>query len=74
MPTETLASDIGAKVRAEMGRQRVTMVELSRRTGVARSTLANQINLDTLTVYNLVAIAQALGVKPSTLLIDEVAA
>ena len=74
MTTETLTSDVGAKVRAEMGRQRVTMVELSRRTGVARSTLANQINLDTLTVYNLVAIAQALGVKPSTLLIDEVAA
>ena len=74
MTTEILTSDVGAKVRAEMGRQRVTMVELSRRTGVARSTLANQINLDTLTVYNLVAIAQALGVKPSTLLIDEVAA
>jgi len=74
MTTEILTSDVGAKVRAEMGRQRVTMVELSRRTGVARSTLANQINLDTLTVYNLVAIAQALGVRPSTLLIDEVAA
>lgn len=69
-----LRLDIGAAVRAEMGRQRVTMVELARRTGIARSTLANQINLDTLTVHNLVLIARALDVKASDLIADEVAA
>ena len=70
MPTETLKSDVGAAVRAEMGRQRVSMVELSRRTGVARTTLAHQINTDSLSLSNFVAIAAALGVKPSDLLIE----
>lgn len=70
MPTTTLKSDVGAAVRAEMGRQRITMVELSRRTGVARSTLAHQINSDSLSLSNFVAIAAALDVKASDLLID----
>lgn len=73
MPTESLSSDVGAAVRAEMGRQRVSMVELSRRTGVARTTLAYQINSDSLSLSNFVAIAAALGVKASDLL-TEVAA
>lgn len=69
MPTDTtLKSDVGAAVRAEMGRQRVTMVELSRRTGVARTTLAHQINISTLTVQNLMLIAQALNITASELL------
>lgn len=70
MPTDTLKSDVGASVRAEMGRQRITMVELSRRTGVPRSTLAHQINSDSLSLSNFVAIAAALGVKAADLLIE----
>ncbi len=69
MPTETIKSDVGAAVRAEMGRQRVTMVELSRRTGVPRSTLAYQINSDKLSLSSFVAIVAALGVKAADLLV-----
>ena len=70
MPTDTLKSDVGAAVRAEMGRQRISMVELSRRVGVARSTLAYQINNDSLSLSNFVAIAAALGVRAADLLIE----
>lgn len=73
MQTTTLKNDVGTAVRAEMGRQRVTMVELSRRTGVARSTLAYQINEGTLTVSSLLLIAVALGVPASELLSEAAA-
>jgi len=66
MTTLTVQS-VGAAVRAEMGRQRVTMVALARRTGIPRSTLAHQINLSTLTVNNLILIAGSLGVDPGDL-------
>lgn len=72
MTTRTLPN-VGAAVRAEMGRQRITMVELARRTEVPRSTLAHQIKLSALTVNNLLAIANALNVAAADLL-DEVAA
>lgn len=49
------------------------MVELARRTGIPRSTLAYQINVSALSVNNLLAIAQSLGVAAGDLL-GEVAA
>ena len=52
---------------AEMARRRVTMVELSKRTGVPRSTLAYQVNSDCLTAHNLLAVAKALGVDKKDL-------
>jgi transcriptional regulator with XRE-family HTH domain len=59
--------DIPAEIRAEMGRQRLTMIGLSDYTGIPRTTLAEQINGNTrITVDNLVKIAKALGVDPST--------
>ncbi len=54
--------DVGAAVRAEMGRQRVTMLELARRTGIPRTTLAHQVNRSTLSVNNLLLIAESLDV------------
>lgn len=72
MATDTLPN-VGAAIRAEMGRQRITMVELARRTGVPRSTLAHQIKLSALTVNNLIAIARSLNV-PAAGLLDELAA
>lgn len=72
MPTATTV-DVGAGIRAEMGRQRISMVELSRRTDIPRSTLAHQINSSNLTVNNLILIAEALGITVA-LLVGEVAA
>lgn len=68
MSTPHDASGVGDNIRAEMGRRRVSMVELARRTGVARSTLATQINDGRMTVANLMAIASALDVQASDLL------
>ena len=65
--------DIAAEIRAEMGRQRVTMISLSERTGIPRTTLAEQVNGGRITVDNLVRIAKALNVEPSTF-IDGVSA
>lgn len=61
MTTQT-RPDVGASVRAEMGRQRVTMLELARRTGIPRTTLAHQVNRSTLSVNNLLLIAESLDV------------
>lgn len=61
----------GAEVRAEMGRQRVSMVALAARTNIARTTLAYQINSGRLTVETLRAIAKALDVPLSALVSDE---
>jgi transcriptional regulator with XRE-family HTH domain len=59
--------DIPAEIRAEMGRQRLTMLSLSEQTGIPRTTLAEQVNGGSrITVDNLVRIAKALGVEPST--------
>ncbi|OBF77009.1 hypothetical protein A5751_22780 [Mycolicibacterium fortuitum] len=55
-------------IRGEMGKQRVPMTELSRRTEIPRSTLASQINNGTLTVSTLMRVAAALGVEPAVLL------
>lgn len=46
----------------------MSMVKLSKETGVPRGTLFGQINGGTVTVDNLVLIARALGVEPSDLL------
>lgn len=64
MPNET-ARDVGAEIRAEMGRQRLTMSALADLTGIPRSTLAHQINTGRLTVHSLTEIAEALGKEPS---------
>jgi len=68
------ANDGGAEIRAEMGRQRVSMIELSRRTGKPRRTLSDQINSGRITVDYLVAIAEALGVEPSALIASDIKA
>jgi transcriptional regulator with XRE-family HTH domain len=67
------AHTLGATIRAEMGRQRISMLELARRTGVARSTLTYQIDKDVLTVANLILIAQALSVTAATLIGEQAA-
>lgn len=67
MPTET-SPDVGLNIRAEMGRQRVSMAKLSRKTGVPRSTLIGQIDSGRITVDTLVRIAGALSVEVSDLL------
>jgi transcriptional regulator with XRE-family HTH domain len=49
------------------------MVELARRTGIPRSTLAYQINVSALSVNNLLAIASSLGVPAADLLSEQAA-
>jgi transcriptional regulator with XRE-family HTH domain len=71
MPANSPADVVGPNIRAEMGRRRISMLELSRRTGVNRTTLAEQIDTAGVRVNTLVLIAQALGVKLSDLLPDE---
>jgi len=71
--TTPTRQNAGAAVRAEMGRQRVSMVELARRTGIPRSTLAYQINVSALSVNNLLAIASSLGVPAADLLSEQAA-
>lgn len=68
MPTDMTATQVGLNIRAEMGRRRISMVELHRRTGIARSTLAHQIDVSRVTVDTLVAIAKALDVDVNVLL------
>ena len=36
--------DLGINIRGEMGKRRISMVDLANRTNIPRSTLANQIN------------------------------
>jgi len=67
----TTNPDIGAAIRAEMGRQRISMVELAKRVGVSRTTLAYQINGNSLTAKNLIAVAAALDVPMRTLVGDD---
>jgi len=59
----TTHPDIGAAIRAEMGRQRITMSALAEKTGTPRTTLAYQINENCVTGHNLIKIADALNVK-----------
>lgn len=68
MPPNVTASDIGGNIRAAMGRNRVSMAELSRRTGISRTTLIHQIDVSRVTVDNLISIAKALDVATSELL------
>lgn len=72
MSTDTYAAEVGRNVRAEMGRKRISMTELARRTGVSRSTLTHQIDNTRITVDNLQLIADALG-TPTSKLLGEVA-
>ncbi|SKM82698.1 Uncharacterised protein [Mycobacteroides abscessus subsp. massiliense] len=51
-----------------MGRQRVNIAELARRTQIARSTLSAQINSENITVKTLLRAAAALKVRPVDLL------
>jgi lambda repressor-like predicted transcriptional regulator len=68
VPTDQIANSVGQNIRAEMGRQRVSMSELARRTGRSRTTLSHQIDISAVTVDNLVLIAQALAIDPSDFL------
>jgi transcriptional regulator with XRE-family HTH domain len=72
MPTES-PRNLGAEIRAEMGRQRISMLRLSTLTGIPRTTLADQINGGRITVDTLAAIAAALDVTASSLLGEAVA-
>jgi transcriptional regulator with XRE-family HTH domain len=68
MPTSEAARELGSNIRAEMGRQRVSMVELARRTGISRSTLYHQINIGTLSAPALVLVADALDLSIADLI------
>lgn len=67
MPS-SLARYLGDNIRAEMGRRRINMTELSRRTGIARSTLHHQINIGAVSAPALVQIARALDVDINDLI------
>ncbi|WP_052534912.1 helix-turn-helix domain-containing protein [Mycobacteroides abscessus] len=67
--TETTADRVAANIRAEMGRQRVSVVELARRTGLSRPTVHRQVNDTGLTFDTLDRIARALDVDPAALLV-----
>lgn len=71
MPIAPDATPAGLNIRAEMGRQRMTMSELSTRTNIPRTTLTHQIDGRGLTVDNLMRIATALGVTIADLLPDD---
>jgi transcriptional regulator with XRE-family HTH domain len=73
MPAEATATEIGQNIRAEMGRRRINMSELSRRTGISRTTLLHQIDVTRVTVDNLVLIAQALDLPIGELVGESVA-
>ena len=68
MPTDNIPAGVGSNIRAEMGRQRISMSELARRTRISRTTLAHQIDVSRVTVDTLVLIAHALSIEPSDLL------
>jgi len=67
MQTDTEFS-VGREIRAEMGRQRVSMARLSRQVQVPRSTLTEQIDSDRVSVSTLLRIATALRVPAARLL------
>lgn len=73
MPAETTAAEVGQNIRAEMGRRRINMSELSRRTGISRTTLMHQIDVTRVTVDNLIAIAKVLDVSVTDVLGEAVA-
>lgn len=56
-----------------MGRNRVSMLQLSKATGIPRSTLAYQINANVLSVNNLIRIADALAVTVAELISERAA-
>lgn len=69
MPAATTPRDVGSEIRAEMGRQRISMLKLSSLTSIPRVTLADQINGKArMAVETLVSVAKALGVDPSNFL------
>ena len=68
MTANVTAADIGSNIRAEMGRARVSMSELARRTGISRTTLIHQIDVSRVTADNLILIAKALNVPAVDLL------
>ncbi|MBU8832369.1 helix-turn-helix domain-containing protein [Mycolicibacterium goodii] len=69
MPAETqLIEEVGSRIRAQMGRRRVSMAALSRSTGIPRATLTNQIDHCGVTVLTLVRIAEALDADPAEFL------
>lgn len=71
MPSEPIANTVGLNIRAEMGRQKMSMKKLAEAIGVARSTLTHQIDVTRVTVDNLVLIARELGVDVNDLLPEQ---
>lgn len=70
-PNRRSSDDVGANIRAEMGRRKINMVQLSQLTGVPRTTLLSQMNVGTISVDNLVLIAKALEVDVRDLLPED---
>jgi len=68
MSADSLVDGLRLNIRAEMGRQRVSMAELSRRTKMPRTTLTHQIDTGTITVETLGLVAAALELDPAELL------
>lgn len=68
MPPDPIANTVGLNIRAEMGRQKMSLKKLSEAIGVPRSSLAHQLDVSRVTVDNLVLIAHALKVEVSDLL------
>lgn len=65
---------VGPTVRAEAARRRVTVLELSRRTGISRPTLTRRLDGDSaFTVDELQAVARVLDLPVTSLLVDTAA-
>lgn len=69
VPPARLRDLVAAEVRAEMGRQQVTQVQLSRAIGMSQQSLSERLRGKTpFTTDDLDTIADALGVHPAVLL------
>lgn len=68
-PGEGVAPMVGERIHAEMWRRRVTQRELGARIGVSQSTLSKKLRGQVpVTVTELVAISEVLGVEAADLL------
>jgi len=74
MPADPIANTVGLNIRAEMGRQKMSLKKLAETIGVPRSSLTHQIDVSRVTVDNLVLIARALKVEVSDLLPEQIEA
>lgn len=64
-----LAEALGAEIRAEAAAQRITLVDLAKKAGIARATLYNWIDAERdISVPGLFSIADVLRTPASTLI------